>query len=56
MLKPDELTPDDLRALIREAAIFIAEECVENYPGERLPGSFADEADKLLKRLNGALP
>jgi hypothetical protein len=39
----------DLIAALVEVGDFLADDCVENYPFDRIPGSFADEADRLLK-------
>ena len=38
-----------LEAVLIEVGDFLADDCVENYPFDRIPGSFADEADRLLK-------
>jgi hypothetical protein len=38
-----------LEAALVEVGDFLADDCVENYPFDRIPGSFADEADRLLK-------
>jgi hypothetical protein len=42
------------RSLLLEARQFLSEECVENYPGDRLPDSFADVAHDLVKRIDEA--
>jgi hypothetical protein len=38
-----------LEAALIEVGDFLADDCVDNYPFDRIPGSFADEADRLLK-------
>jgi hypothetical protein len=49
------VTLDQAVQLLGEAVEFIEDECVENYPGERLPGSFADAAHQLVTKIKQAL-
>ena len=43
-----------LEALV-EVGDFLAGDCIENYPFDRIPGSFADEADRLLKLIKASV-
>ena len=44
-----------LEAALIEVGDFLADDCVENYPFDRIPGSFADEADRLLKLIKASV-
>ena len=44
-----------LEEALVEVGDFLADDCVENYPFDRIPGSFAAEADRLLKIIKDAL-
>ena len=44
-----------LEAALVEVGDFLADDCVENYPFDRIPGSFADEADRLLKLIKASV-
>jgi hypothetical protein len=44
-----------LTKVLVEVGDFLADDCVENHPFDRLPGSFADEADRLLKLIKASV-
>ena len=44
-----------LEAALVEVGDFLADDCIENYPFDRIPGSFADEADRLLKLIKASV-
>jgi hypothetical protein len=44
-----------LEAALIEVGDFLADDCVENYPFDRIPGSFANEADRLLKLIKASV-
>jgi hypothetical protein len=44
-----------LEEALVEVGEFLADDCVENHPFDRLPGSFADEADRLLKLIKASV-
>ena len=44
-----------LETALIEVGDFLADDCIENYPFDRIPGSFADEADRLLKLIKASV-